>query len=502
VFLRLAEETRLDLPVDTPANETVELSPPLKGAERDSVSADSSKKDDLGLLTGVGTSILRQAWILFCKRVIVLRRNWVPYVCAVIIPIAAAGLVTFFFKNFRALSCSPSAQVSTPKIAQVDLQTDLKIPIGPPDRVPQEILALLTGGNTTAYHMVNTLEEFNSYIQKEYQSVLPGGVYLGDTPTMAYIGNYILQWSVLTQTIMSSLLANQLISTQFQQFAVPFAPSAGKSLQAIFYFGLAMCAYPGFFTLYPTVERLRKVRALHNSNAIRAGPLWLAYTAFDFLFVLLVSVVAIVIWISITDIWYYPGMLFVVFFLYGLTSILFSYVISLFVSSQLAAFAWVVGVQAVFFLLYFVTYLSILTYSPAYRVDYDIVVAHFTLALITPAGNLLRALLLTLNEFSILCHGTDQIAPYSGDITAYGGPVLYLIAQAIVLFIFLVWWDSGYKLKILRRAPKAKKDNEEISTAVGPKSKCTSSFKHSFVLSRFTRSLDAWTLRDITHLVL
>jgi hypothetical protein len=45
----------------------------------------------------------------------------------------------------------------------------------------------------------------------------------------------------------------------------------------------------------------------------------------------------------------------VVFFLYGLTSILYSYVVSLFVSSQLAAFAFAAGTQAVLFLLYFIT---------------------------------------------------------------------------------------------------------------------------------------------------
>jgi ATP-binding cassette subfamily A (ABC1) protein 3 len=52
---------------------------------------------------------------------------------------------------------------------------------------------------------------------------------------------------------------------------------------------------------------------------------------------------------------YYPSYLFVVFFLYGLTSTLFSYVVSLFVSSQLAAFAFAAGIQAVLFLLYFIS---------------------------------------------------------------------------------------------------------------------------------------------------
>jgi hypothetical protein len=44
----------------------------------------------------------------------------------------------------------------------------------------------------------------------------------------------------------------------------------------------------------------------------------------------------------------------VVFFLYGLVSILVAYVISLFVTSQLAAFAFAAGGQAVFYLIYFI----------------------------------------------------------------------------------------------------------------------------------------------------
>jgi hypothetical protein len=228
-----------------------------------------------------------------------------------------------------------------------------------------------------------------------------------------------------------------------------------------------MSAYPGFFVLYPTIERLRKVRALHYSNGISAAPLWLAYLCFDFLFVLLISVVVIAIWVAISSIWYYPGYLFVVFFLYGITATLFSYVVSLFVGSSLAAFAWAVGVQAALFLVYLITYLSILTYSPAYNIDRDLRISHFTIALISPSANLCRALLLTLNEFSVLCAG-DRTASNPGAILYFGGPILYLIVQALVLFTALVWWDSGYKPVILQRFSRKKTSDpieERITSA-------------------------------------
>ena len=127
---------------------------------------------------------------------------------------------------------------------------------------------------------------------------------------------------------MNSLLTGSLISTSFQPFAIPFAPQAGKTLQLILYFGLVMSATPAFFALYPTAERLRKVRPLRKSillttdvfhrdfvltcakdysNGVRSGPLWSAYTAFDFLFVLLISALTVIIFVSRWSGWYYPG---------------------------------------------------------------------------------------------------------------------------------------------------------------------------------------------------
>jgi len=85
-----------------------------------------------------------------------------------------------------------------------------------------------------------------------------------------------------------------------------------------------MSAYPAFFALYPTAERLRNVRALHYSNGVRSAPLWSAYVLFDFVFVMLVSVIVTVLFGALWSHWYGLGYLFVVFFLYGLTSVAFS----------------------------------------------------------------------------------------------------------------------------------------------------------------------------------
>ncbi|TLD21817.1 ABC transporter-like protein [Venturia nashicola] len=472
VFLKLAEEVRDDHSGQNP----VQVPSPLrsKANDKDSVSEDMTEAKEhangLDLQTGLGTSIPKQAWILFGKRFVILRRNFFPYICAVIIPVAAAGLVTFFLKGFQALSCSPDAQSSNPTLRALGFSSRLEVPIGPASRVDPATLARFSGGNASPFQVVNNFAELSGYIDQRYQDVTPGGIYLGGngtTPTFAYIANYVLYYSVITQNLFNNILTGSAITTQYQEFAVPFAPGAGKTLQLILYFGLAMSAYPGFFVLYPTIERLRKVRALHYSNGISAAPLWLAYLCFDFLFVLLISVVCIALWLGISSIWYYPGYLFVVFFLYGLTATLFSYLVSLFAGSSLAAFAWAVGLQAALFLCSLIAYLSILTYSPVYNIDRHLRIAHFTIAIVSPSANLCRALLLTLNEFSILCIG-DAIALNPAGIIYFGGPILYLIVQALVFFTALVWWDSGYKPAILQRFSKRKTidpTEERISSA-------------------------------------
>jgi ATP-binding cassette, subfamily A (ABC1), member 3 len=153
-------------------------------------------------------------------------------------------------------------------------------------------------------------------------------------------------------------------------FALPWPSKTVDSLQFIFYFGLVMSAYPAFFALYPTTERLRGVRSLQYSNGVRSLPLWyvhfitirstdifpikslilylrLAYLVFDWIIVLIASAVVVIIFATcVPDSWYHLGDLFVCLFLYGIASILLSYVISLVARSQLSAFAFSAGGQA------------------------------------------------------------------------------------------------------------------------------------------------------------
>lgn len=481
VFLKVAEEVNATHAVELlkvkSRTEQASVMKPLESEDRSSDEADVVEKG-LDLRSGKKLSIFKQTLVLFRKRLTILRRNYLPYCAALLIPIIAAGLVTLFLKDYERPGCDPNSGFEPSEVNSLLSDMDFELVVGPSSLLTPESLRLfsatLPGGESGAEGMgldtdvlvnsirtVDTLQEFNEYINQNFANVTPGGFFLGDDnspPTFAYRGNGGIYNSVIIQNGLDSIATNVSIATQFSAFDVPWPADVGKSLQLITYFGLAMAAYPAFFALYPTVERLRQVRALHYSNGVRSFPLWLAYAMFDFCVVIVASVVAIIIFATATDLWYHVGYLFVVFLLYGLASTLLSYVISLFARSQLSAYAISAGGQCVMFLLYFIAYMCVQTYAPFQDVDRLIDVVHFAIATITPTGNLVRAMFIALNVFSITCDDRELIS-YPGDIVAYGGPILYLILQSFALFGILLWFDNGFGLN--RMGKRGKRVDEE-----------------------------------------
>src|SRR2546430_8888563 len=111
------------------------------------------------------------------------------------------------------------------------------------------------------------------------------------------------------------------------------------------------------------------------------------------------------------------------------------------------------------FLLYFIAYMSVLTYAPVTRIDSIVKVVHFAISTISPVCNLTRAMFVSLNIFSILCRD-KEVASYPGEMTLYGGPVVYLIVQSLFLFGLLLWWDSGPLLLRLREKFRPEDDEQ------------------------------------------
>ena len=373
VFLQLADEVHtestsgLDQDVAIPKMEEYEKTVQTKSREV----VRNAATPALELQSGRHVGFFRQAWVLFRKRLTILRRNYLPYTAALLLPIIAAGLVTLFLKDFHGAGCAPEEQFSAANVANlINARQKYNLVIGPSDTITNATLTTLYArilGSTEALSqssvlsnltLVNTLTDFNDFIGKNYKTVKPAGVFLGSEPTLAYQGNEAFQNAMFGQNIMNVMLTNIPIAFQYASFDIPLVPGTDKSLQLVVYFGLAMAAYPAFFALYPTIERTRKIRGLEYSNGVRPFPLWLAYSTFDFCIVIVSSVVSVAIFAAASSVWYHIGYLFVIFTLFGAASILLAYVISLFARTQLSAYAFAAAGQAVFFLAYLIAYVS------------------------------------------------------------------------------------------------------------------------------------------------
>ncbi|KAK8069705.1 ABC transporter [Apiospora phragmitis] len=456
------------------------------------------EKDSLALLSGKPIGFGRQFTVLFKKRITILKTNWFPYFAAFFIPIVAAGLVMLFIKGQSQIGCTPSDQSSSSSDDTFqDLYDNITLVVGPAARtteqeltrllapilfphVPASLLAAAAGsgsdgnGSTALSFLdklitVDSLDDFNDNIEQHRKNVTPGGYWLGDSnspPTLAYLAEFVdLYSSVATQNLQNIMLVNTTIATTFKPFDSPFAPGMGNSLQVLVYMCLALSAFPAFFGLYPNIERRHNVRGLQYSNGVRSLPLWVAYLAFDFAIVLVSTAFVIIIFATLSSVWYHVGYLFLIFMLYGLASTLFAYVISLFCKTQLSAYAFAAAIQVVGFLIYLIAYLCVITYAPANKIDEDINLAHFIISAFIPIGSIVRTLFIALNLFSAACDGF-QLAPNPAAITVYGGPILYLIIQSFILFGILIWYDSGAGLSIFHkftRKPIDAKADETMS---------------------------------------
>ncbi|KAI1170774.1 hypothetical protein F4777DRAFT_93518 [Nemania sp. FL0916] len=486
VFLQVAEEVKnegLGTPVSASSNEKQITTEKTVTENVRAVNSDERERGRLELLSGQPIGFFRQTVVLLQKRLTVFKTNWFPYVAALIIPIIAAALTSLFVKNQAPAGCRPSEDDSAGSNSDyTQLFNDLFLVAGPASALqPSTLLSLFTpvfsglgNGSSTgssgdssnavsvfakSLHTVDSFSDFNNFVLQNRLNVTPAGWWLGtaDSPaTIAYRANQgSIFTSIFGQNALDIMLSNTSIATTFAPFTTPFTPGTGNSLQLLTYLCLSFAAYPAFFGLYPNVERRRNVRGLQYSNGVRSLPLWVAYTAFDFVIVLVSSALVTAIFAGSSNVWYHVEYLFLIFFLYGLASTLLSYVISLFCSNQLSTYAFSAAGQAVAFLVYLIAYLSVQTFAPINKIDSSLLIVHFVISAVVPIGNVVRTLFVTLNLFSTTCDG-EEIRSNPGAILGYGGPILYLILQSIFLFGILLWYDSGAGRTLLSRFTQRK----------------------------------------------
>ncbi|KAH7304525.1 hypothetical protein B0I35DRAFT_401028 [Stachybotrys elegans] len=395
------------------------------------------------LLEGHPTGAPRQIGILLRKRITIFKRMFMIYLLAIILPIIATCCATIFLSRISAANCDPDMEemVSTDTVF-----SEIRLVTGPQAQLSDAALDVLSQASPGAVTYVETIDEFHAEIRSQASSLVPGGFFIGSEPTFAWRADGPLIFSHTVQNVLNNELLNLTIASDFQPLDIPFMGNVGDGLIFTTIFGFAMAVYPAFLTLYPTLERTRGIRSMQYSNGVSALSAWLAHLLFDFLITLVVASVAVIILVAASDVWYHVGYLFLVFVLYGIASTLLCYAISLVAKSQLGAFAVAACVQAGAFLVFFVTYMVILTYSH----NNTLTISFYGLGLLSPVCNLARSVYLSLNLFGVTCRGRE-LAAYPGAIDVFGGPLLYLVLQALLLFSLLWVRESGITLKRMRK---------------------------------------------------
>jgi hypothetical protein len=169
---------------------------------------------------------------------IILRRNYIPYAAAFLIPVVSAALISILIKDYHYPGCSPAQQVGTQDLETLSTNSDYKplLVVGPTSALLNADLSKLQGllpqqfGDANSsqsaifqyVHLVDTMDEYNTFIRQNYANVTPGGFFLGGngtTPTFSYYSNigYLgVYSSIFMQNAFDVLLTNISINTQLR----------------------------------------------------------------------------------------------------------------------------------------------------------------------------------------------------------------------------------------------------------------------------------------------
>lgn len=216
--------------------------------------------------------------------------NYMPYVAALFVPLVVAGMVTRFFKlgdqypNGIPCSDPQRGQASTYDYTywlSPTYASSRYLVYGPSSRISTGTLQHIVPPRPSTYStssypqpnydsipVENSLQDFTNYVAANMRHLSLGGFYYdANAPMFAWSSGYsgVYQPAFL-QSLFDGAQMNQTITFGYQQFRPAFTPSNGVGGLIATFTALGFAIYPAFFALYPTAERLRKVRAMHFSS--------------------------------------------------------------------------------------------------------------------------------------------------------------------------------------------------------------------------------------------
>ncbi|KZT73392.1 hypothetical protein DAEQUDRAFT_684394 [Daedalea quercina L-15889] len=451
----------------------------------------------LELTTGRKRSPLTQAFTIFHKRAMIARRSWLTPLLAVLVAIGGSCVPLFFIAGRSRPTCIQTYQNATPiplyaPESPVILEgANYTIPGEQILQSPPGLLSSLgTAMQALPVRNISDNSTFISTVNQNYQNLSLGGVSM-DTES----GSTLFAWEATppgyTGLVMLNLASNliynyalngsgaglgvpRVIAANFENL-VGFDAGTLVALKWLAFYGAAMAVFPAFFSLYVSKERRSAVQAMQLSNGL-SNPvgLWLGHLMWDTCFSIVIASVIIIVFATASNQFAGLGFFWVVLVLYGIVGALFSYCVSLAVASPLAAFAVSAGYQVIMFILYLAAFLLTLTYAKTSADDNDLKLIHFTMAIASPVANALQAAFVSVDLFSLLCDDNEPATTASmGMMSRFGGPIVYLIVYAFVLFGILVWVDSGSllprRLNPSKKKPRNLQSDASVAGAIGRK---------------------------------
>ncbi|KAL8377817.1 hypothetical protein RB595_008479 [Gaeumannomyces hyphopodioides] len=448
------------------------------------------------LASGKPISSFRQIVVLMRKRLTVLPRYWVAPLLALVLSCAVPPLcrpLLNVYKNGRLVpyerpTCEVRDETSAPAqsyepfaypaILSASQYSKQVVPVGPPS-----INASLTRAVYTMrpdlepkywpdWRFVDTVEEFQNTVRANTDK-MSQGIFVKDGGNSAMIAarmgevysgvNTVALVNLWTMMEMGANVTTAVGTLPMERgYSVLYSENGVDSLGYV----LAVCAvlaiYPSFFSLYVAYERSHMIRQLEYTNGVRPFPLWMSHLLFDSSIVLVASLALVgTISSQVGYTWYEPGYMFIVAFLYGLASMLVAYLVSAKLArTQLAAYMWTYMLNIVGYLATFLAFFI----APFNTAPEDLLRVtdslSWGLGAIFPVASMLKSLMVGLNTFKLACR-TDGHIPYGGHIHGYGGPILLLLIQIVLLGLLLVWLESSNSFaamgSFLRQAVRQKK---------------------------------------------
>jgi len=196
--------------------------------------------------------------------------------------------------------------------------------------------------------------------------------------------------------------------------------------------------------IYPSFEKINRVRALQYCNGVSPFALWFGYLLFDTQIIIIQSIFVwgLIFAGPLAKLWYASNYLLGVFILFGIATYLGTYVLSLY--TKKAAFAIAAGLHVLLFVLYLVSYIMNQSFGNSHNLHDTYSALQYGFGLSSPGANLARGLFVASNSFEILCGkfgDADVSSPFA--FVRYGSVYTNLLIQIMFLISFLVAHEYG-----------------------------------------------------------